>query len=168
MQHPETVTVNGPNGPLIMNKSDYDANPSAFERIDNEGATVTTNPNAVDGKAGEGAPAGNPNAPDPGTTVTLAIGPAVIADDAVNTANATDGKGGMANAGAPVGAGNAGATAPNVAKPQMLVKKQGTGKQARFIVVNEKGEPIVADGLDADGYKSESEAWNAILKVNQQ
>lgn len=47
------------------------------------------------------------------------------------------------------------------------VAKMGTGKAARFYVVDAEGEKIAGvDGIDADGgYESDGAAWAAIMAV---
>lgn len=48
-----------------------------------------------------------------------------------------------------------------VALPKMLVTK--TGK--KFVVVDESGAAVTLAGIDADGYKSEGEAWAAVTAL---
>lgn len=46
-------------------------------------------------------------------------------------------------------------------KPVMLVTK----KDKKYIVVDDKGNPVVNDKIEAEGYDSEETAWSAIMAV---
>lgn len=49
------------------------------------------------------------------------------------------------------------------AAPQLMVMKDGKGKDARYFVVDPAGNKVERDGIDASGYAAEQDAWNAIL-----
>lgn len=51
----------------------------------------------------------------------------------------------------------------SIAKTDMLVQKISAKK---FIVVDKNGAPVPArEGIDADGYKSDTDAWTAIMAL---
>jgi hypothetical protein len=54
------------------------------------------------------------------------------------------------------------AVAPTVPSPnQRLVSKEGR----KFFVVDGTGTKLEIDGVDKDGYKTEGDAWNAIMQL---
>ena len=136
---PETIIVETENGPLMINKIDFDP---AIHRLPGA-ATDTAIPD------GAGAP------------------PAVVpAAPAAIDAN-----------GNPVNAGDGGQMVPPIVTvpsqtpaqavtslPQLLVTKNA---KKRFVAIDmATNAPAIADDLDAEGYKTETEAWDAIKAHN--
>lgn len=122
---PETIIVETENGPVLINKEDFDP---AFHRLPGE-ATETAIPD------GAGAP--------------LDAAPAAI-DANGNPVNTGDG-GQMVPPQTP---------AQSVSPPPVLLVTKNDKK--RFVVVDMEQKAVTADGIDADGYKTEKEAWDAI------
>ena len=107
----ETVTIVTDNGPVRINKSDYDAAPDQYK---------------------------------------LASPAPVQSGDKIEAGG--DGKADKpADLDAPA--------------PQLMVMKDGKGKDVRHYVVDAAGERIDRDGIDAAGYATEKEAWDAILAL---
>ncbi|QWY83167.1 hypothetical protein [Rhizobium phage RHph_X2_24] len=52
---------------------------------------------------------------------------------------------------------------PQTEPAQLLVSKKGK----KFIVVDAAGNVIEREGIDADGYGSEADAWGAIMALPQ-
>lgn len=54
--------------------------------------------------------------------------------------------------------------APTIPSPnQMLVMKEGNGARAKYFVVSATGAHVEGvEGIDAGGYKTEAEAWEAV------
>lgn len=120
---PETILIETDNGPVIINKSEY-------------------NPN--EHKLAEGMPEqfAAPPVPVPAAPVAL--------DANGNPVNAGDG-GQMVPPQTP---------AQSVSPPPVLLVTKNDKK--RFVVVDMEQKAVTADGIDADGYKTEKEAWDAI------
>lgn len=141
----ETVLVKGAGGkPLRVNKSDFDADqasekPTMTLHKDDDGPAVADGeaPVKTFGELGM-QPVAAPSAPD----FSGGDGAAPLPIDPDK------------NAAAPV------APSPN----QRLVSKEGTGARAKYFVVDGTGTKLT-DGVDADGYKTEQEAWAAIMAL---
>lgn len=136
---PETIIVETENGPLMINKTDFDP---AIHRLPGA-ATDTAIPD------GAGVP-----------PLVVPAAPAAI------DAN-----------GNPVNVGDGGQMVPPLATepsqtpaqavtslPQLLVTKNA---KKRFVAIDmATNTPAIADDLDAEGYKTEAEAWDAIKAHN--
>lgn len=142
----ETVLIKGKGGkPVRVNKSDYDA-----DQADKKTMTLHTDDDGPDrGASGESAktfedlnmpPVAAPSAPNFNQTEETGTPPPIDPTK---------------NAAAPV--------APS--QNQRLVSKEGTGAKARFYVVDGTGTKLTDDGIDQDGYKTEKEAWDAIMAL---
>lgn len=141
----ETVIINGPNGPVRVNKSDYDADQS------DKGAKSMTlhKEQSIDALTGGGQQIGYP----PGTQPTAA-------PSAPNFGNAVE------HGAAPVIDPNKNAVAPSTPSPNtLLVAKEGTEKKPRFFVVDGTGAHVEAPSIDKDGYETEANAWAAAMAV---
>ena len=127
---PETIVVETDNGPVMINKTDFDP---ATHRL--PGAPTDT---AIPDGAGVPPP-------------VVPAAPAAI-DANGNPVNAGDG-GQMVP---PTDATPAQSVSP---PPVLLVTKND---KKRFVVVDMEQKAVTADGIDAEGYKTEKEAWDAI------
>ena len=131
---PETIIVETENGPLMINKTDFDP---AIHRLPGA-ATDTAIPD------GAGAP----------HTVVPAAPAAIDANG--NPVNAGDG-GQMVP---PTNATPPQTPNQSVSPPPVLLVTKNDKK--RFVVVDMEQKAVTADGIDAEGYKTEKEAWDAI------
>lgn len=134
---PETIIVETDNGSVMINKTDFDP---AIHRLSGA-ATDTVIPDGI------GVP-----------PAVVPAAPAAI-DANGNPVNAGDG-------GQMVPPTNTAATEPtqtanggNSPPPVLLVTKND---KKRFVVVDMEQKAVTADGIDAEGYKTEKEAWDAI------
>lgn len=137
-----TVIVKNANGPLIMNRSDYNA--------DEHGEIFASLEDAMSGT--------------PQQTPMTAIPPLVVpAQPAAIDAN-----------GNPVNAGDTGQMVPpsnvtlrdDAAAPPAPVQMAVTKKGKKFVVVDTAGNAIERDGIEKDGYASDTEAWAAITALS--
>lgn len=139
----ETVLIKGKDGkPVRVNKSDYDADRAA----DKSTMTLHKDDDGPErGATGEGAktfeglnmpPVAAPSAPNFNNTEGVGTEPPIDPTK---------------NAAAPV--------APS--QNQRLVSKEGR----KFYVVDGTGTKLTDDGIDQDGYKTEKEAWDAIMAL---
>lgn len=137
-----TVTIIGHDGdPLIVNKSDYDADQAEG------GAKSMTLHKTQHGAASGGTPTAYP----PGVQPTAApSAPNFNSGD--QTPDVIDP---AKNAAAPT------APSPN----SLLVSKGGTEKKPVFTIVDGNGAPVVHGLINADGYATEKEAWDAVVAV---
>lgn len=133
---PETIIVETKNGPVLINKEDFDP---AFHRLPDD--------NATDAAA---IPADTVIPPAP-----VPAAPAAI-DANGNPINAGDG-GQMVP---PTNATPPQTPNQSVSPPPVLLVTKNDKK--RFVVVDMEQKAVTADGIDAEGYKTEKEAWDAI------
>lgn len=142
----ETVVIVTDNGPLRINKSDYNEKehklhkPKKNEEPLQEGITATT---VVP------VPAGASMVPTPST-------PASLVPNADNNVQPVAVPGAFPTPAAPQQTPQ---TVTATAESRLVMP---IGK--KFFVVNANGEKIIADGIDSEhGYKSEADAWAAAL-----
>lgn len=139
----ETVLVKGgKDGPVRVNKSDYDADQSE----NGEKKMTLHNATQSQQKEAEIDKGGNPQNPQIAGNVQLPVNPDFPPQPAPAAPDF-----GPTPAAAPT------APSPN----QRLVKKDGK----KFLAVDGQGTPLDIDGIDPKGYASEAEAWNAIMAL---
>jgi len=155
----KTVTINTENGPVVINASDYDESKHTLAPLNSDALRSTPTVNSeglrLDGPTiAEFVAAGYLAANYPPTGYASRSTPEEIAAASAPAAPPTP----------PPAAPGA---ADNSAAPvKMAVVTEGKGKAARSFVVNaDSGERIVADGVEAKGYASDGEAWQAIIAM---
>lgn len=141
----ETVQIKGDDGqPLRVNKSAFDAD---------QAGDKTMKLYTKDKEGEQSIPGGPvPTTFPEGVPITAAPAAPDFSPPADDTPPPIDER---KNAVAP--------TAPSANTP--LVAHEGTGAKKRFYVVDGTGAKIAKDGIDTDGYKTEAEAWNAIMAL---
>jgi hypothetical protein len=162
----ETVVIVTDAGPVVINKSDYDANPAQY-MLHDAGALRDDGPTIAEFIAA-GYSASNYPPQGYASKSTVEEIAAAVADEAAKIAAAQPPQ---TPAPAPAAATLAqvategGATVPASAASPLMVMKEGKGKEAKHFVVNAAGEKVVAEGIDAAGYAMEQDAWNAIIAL---
>ncbi|RUW55604.1 hypothetical protein EOA32_00875 [Mesorhizobium sp. M1A.F.Ca.ET.072.01.1.1] len=148
----ETVTIVTDNGPVRINKSDYDAAPDQYKLAD-ETPAAAVDPVALrdDGPTiAEYVAAGYPASKyPPQGYASKSTDEEIAAAVAKETADKTDLAGSMSSA------------ASGAAAPQLMVSKEGR----KFFVVDPAGVKVERDGIESKGYAAEQDAWNAILAL---
>jgi len=139
----EVVTITGPNGPLRVNKADYDADQADEKKMklhkdeaeQSVGANVSNTQPLPDGVL----PVAAPSAPD---FTAHEDAPAII--DPVR------------NAVAPV----------QPSPGQLLVAKEGTGAKTRYFIVDGAGNKVTDNPkVEVKGYASDTDAWKAAVEA---
>ena len=172
-----TVIVKNANGPVLMNRSDYNADEHGeiFASLEDamsgtpmqtpmtaipplvvpaQPAAIDANGNPVNpGDVGQFVPPSNVTLRDDGPTVEYVK----AGYDAKNYPPQ-----GYASRSTPEEIGAAVAAAAPPAPVQMAVTKKGK----KFVVVDTAGNVIERDGVDKDGYASDAEAWKAITALS--
>lgn len=141
-----TVTIRRDNMNVRINASDYDE--------ERDGPLVQDERRDFSQYDAEPAPMLQTN--QPGATIGAVTAPAAPLD------------------GPQDGDATSAATVPPVNSPEAVtagpapagVVKKGRGATARFHVTDAQGNPVAAEGIDADGYADEAAAWAAIMGAN--
>lgn len=125
----ETVTIVTEEGPVRINRSDYD--PAVHTLVDNTGASVSV--------------ASVSQVATPSASVSVAT----ISEPSASVSAATISEPSVSQA----------------ATVNYTVKKKGRGAAAKFHVVDTDGNEVVREGIEADGYATDTEAWAAITNL---
>lgn len=147
----ETVVIVTEAGPVVINKSDYDANPDGYTLHDPASDPVALRDDGP--TIAEFIAAGYPASAYPPVGYASKSTVEEIAAAQPQTPAPAPAVATLAEVAAAAGA------------PSLMVMKEGKGKEAKHFVVNAAGEKAVTDGIDAAGYANEQDAWNAILAL---
>lgn len=140
----ETVLVKGDNGPIRVNKSDFDADQAGDKKY-------TRDTKAENDAAAASGQVSDVNVTGEGGVQTTA---------APSAPNFSDGDAGKA---LPIDETKNAVAPKTTTADQLLVMKQGTGKSAKFFISDGMGQKITGDrakqlGIDEEGYDTEAAA----------
>lgn len=150
----DTVTIVTDNGPVRINKTDYDAAPDQYKLADEAPATLRDDGPTIAEFVAAGYPAANyPPRGYASKSSEEEIAAAVAAEAAKTNEPKPEQPAGLD---ASLQSAASGAPAP-----QLMVMKDGK----KHFVVDPAGVKVERDGIDAAGYANEKEAWDAILAL---